>query len=306
MAQIKNKGIENNAVDGLKIRLANNQAIRARNAANTADIDVLKLNASNKPEFGVAVAMQEPSAASDGATKNYVDTTVANYIPLSQKGAANGVATLGADSKIPSAQIPPIALVDVNVVANNTARDALTVQEGDVANTTDSGKWWIYDGAAWLEIASTGAVSSVNSQTGTVVLDSDDISEGATNLYHTTARARAAAVLNTLAGSETDQAGSVSAVNAALGAKEASLTFMKQTFVLVAQDITNQYIELSHVAKPGSIALRAFGIEHAEGVDYTLSQPGSVTRITFAGDLATGGAAALVATDTIRVSYARN
>jgi hypothetical protein len=306
MAQIKNKGIENNAVDGLKIRLSNNQAIRARNAANSADIDLLKLNASNKPEFGVAVSMQEPSAASDGATKNYVDTTVANYVPLSQKGAANGVATLGADSKIPSAQIPPIALVDVNVVANNTARDALTVQEGDVANTTDSGKWWIYDGAAWLEIASTGAVSSVNSQTGTVVLDSDDISEGATNLYHTVARARAAAVLNTLAGSETDQAGSVAAVNSALSAKEASLTFMKQTFVLVAQDITNQYIELSHVAKPGSIALRAFGIEHAEGVDYTLSQPASVTRITFAGDLATGGAAALIATDTVRVSYARN
>lgn len=36
-----------------------------------------------------------------------------------------------------------------------------------------------------------GAVDSVNGQTGVVVLDSDDISEGSTNLYFTTARARA-------------------------------------------------------------------------------------------------------------------
>src|SRR5204863_5118002 len=33
-------------------------------------------------------------------------------IPLTQKGAANGVATLGADSKIPANQIPALALSD--------------------------------------------------------------------------------------------------------------------------------------------------------------------------------------------------
>lgn len=42
-----------------------------------------------------------------------------------------------------------------------------------------------------------GAVDSVNGQTGIVVLDTDDISEGSTNLYYTNARARAAISLTT-------------------------------------------------------------------------------------------------------------
>ena len=40
--------------------------------------------------------------------------------------------------------------------------------------------------------ATVSGVASVNSATGTVVIDTDDISEGSTNEYHTTARARAA------------------------------------------------------------------------------------------------------------------
>ncbi|MFG1494660.1 tail fiber domain-containing protein [Halobacteriovorax sp. ZH4_bin.1] len=42
--------------------------------------------------------------------------------------------------------------------------------------------------------------------------DTDDISEGSTNLYHTDARAKAAAVVNSTVGSETDQAPSVAAI----------------------------------------------------------------------------------------------
>ena len=61
-------------------------------------------------------------------------------------------------------------------------------------------------------LASAGTVDSVNGQTGVIVLDTDDISEGVTNLYHTAARAKAAAVVNSTAGSETDQAPSVSAI----------------------------------------------------------------------------------------------
>lgn len=46
-------------------------------------------------------------------------------------------------------------------------------------------------GSGWLDPAdlSSGAVTSVNGQTGVVVLDSDDITEGATNLYMTAAEA---------------------------------------------------------------------------------------------------------------------
>jgi hypothetical protein len=59
---------------------------------------------------------------------------------------------------------------------------------------------------------------SVNSQTGTVSLDTDDISEGSTNQYFTAARAKAAAVVNSTAQSETDQAASVAAMKSYVSA----------------------------------------------------------------------------------------
>lgn len=53
----------------------------------------------------------EPTADTDVATKEYVDDTitvslVGNYIPAGEKGAASGVATLDANTKVPAAQIP--------------------------------------------------------------------------------------------------------------------------------------------------------------------------------------------------------
>jgi hypothetical protein len=46
-------------------------------------------------------------------------------------------------------------------------------------------------------ISSTAAVDSVNGQTGVVVLDTDDVAEGTTNLYYTNARAQGAISLTT-------------------------------------------------------------------------------------------------------------
>lgn len=45
--------------------------------------------------------------------------------------------------------------------------------------------------AALTPVSGSGAVDSVNTQTGVVILNTDNISEGSTNLYFTTARARA-------------------------------------------------------------------------------------------------------------------
>lgn len=98
-----------------------------------------------------------------------------NYVPLTQKGAANGVATLDATAKIPSAQLPSIAITDVYVVANIAARDALTVQTGDVAKVNDRGdgfpETYIYDGTSWIDIQESSDVISVNSQTGVVTIN---------------------------------------------------------------------------------------------------------------------------------------
>ena len=126
---------------------------------------------------------------------------------ISDKALANGVASLDGSGKVPSAQLPALALTDVFVVASQSAQLALTAQEGDLVIRTDESKTYVHNGgsagtmADYTELQFPDAVTSVNSLTGTVVLDTDDVSEGSTNLYYTDVRADArisAAVLDDL------------------------------------------------------------------------------------------------------------
>jgi hypothetical protein len=52
---IGTNAIAANALTGAKIRLANNESLRARNAANSADVDLFKLDTSNRFTFLPAV-----------------------------------------------------------------------------------------------------------------------------------------------------------------------------------------------------------------------------------------------------------
>jgi len=147
----------------------------------------------------------------------YTDTDADARITL-QKGANNGICQLDANGLIPTNHLPPLAITDVHVVANEAARLALTAQEGDVAIQEDNSSSWIYDGYGWVQFGLSGGVLSVNGQTGTVSLDSDDISEGANNIYFTNDLARTAAVVNSTAGTETNQAPSVAAMKSYVSA----------------------------------------------------------------------------------------
>lgn len=106
-------------------------------------------------------------------------------ILLTEKGAANGVATLGADSKIPTSQLPALAISSTFVVNTQAEQLALTAQEGDVAVRTDLNKSFIRLAtslgtmADWQELLTpTDAVQSVNGQTGVVVLGKADVGLG--------------------------------------------------------------------------------------------------------------------------------
>lgn len=177
-------------------------------------------------------------------SEDAVYDALALKLDSSLKGAVNGLAELDGSGKIPSSQIPDVGLIDVSVVADNAAKAALTPQEGDVALQTDNSKAYIYDGSAWQEItkdAFARAAAVVNSSAGNETdqamsvsaaktyvgnavsglasetyvtnainaLDTDDIEQGSTNLYFTDAAAKSAVVVNSSAGSETDQAMSV-------------------------------------------------------------------------------------------------
>lgn len=159
MSQIVKKFIGNDQVDGTKLRLLNNVHMRARNAADSGDISILKVNASDRIEFAsLPQVTSDPAANNDLVRKSYVDAQVTDL-------------------------------------------------------------------------------------------------------------------------------------------------FGKETLTLSGGDITAQYKDLAQLTKALSLDLSVDGVLMWEGVDFTLSTEGGVTRITFAGDLATAGAAALVAGDVLRVSY---
>lgn len=138
-------------------------------------------------------------------TTSAVQTQLDAKVDDSEKGSANGVATLDADGKIPSNQLPAIAITEVITVADIAARDALTIgsgdgeiQEGDVVIVTDASAdaditsgaaSYIYNGASYSLLKAGDEVLSVNGQTGTVSLDTGDIAENG-NLYHTDERAQ--------------------------------------------------------------------------------------------------------------------
>jgi len=107
--------------------------------------------------------------------------------------SANGVAVLDAGGKIPAGRLPAIAISEIFVVNDNAERDALSVQEGDVAKVIADNLTYIFDGSSWVELVASYAVDSVNGETGAVVLDTDDISEG-NNQYFTEERASSTAI----------------------------------------------------------------------------------------------------------------
>lgn len=87
---------------------------------------------------------------------------------------------------------------------------------------------------------------------------------------------------------------------------------LEEQFTLSSTDITNQYVDLSHAIYGASASANSAGVYVVGGVmqqktvDYTVSLTGGsggVTRISFAGDLATGGNAALVSGDILVVKY---
>lgn len=131
------------------------QEIQTDASQGIADSAAAQADATQALSDAAAAQADATQALADAAT---AQSTADSKLDAAEKGAANGVAELDSNSKVPAAQLPAIAIVDVYVVADITARDALTVQEGDVAQVADSGdgfaKAYIYDGAVWVELQS--------------------------------------------------------------------------------------------------------------------------------------------------------
>ena len=108
MSQIQKKFIQDNAVTGTKVRLDNGEMLRARNAANSADVNILKVSATDKPEFQVLpevnTGLSVPSALKQLATVEYVQAYV-----LGKTDAKDAVSYL-ADVNVPLSGATPLVI----------------------------------------------------------------------------------------------------------------------------------------------------------------------------------------------------
>jgi len=136
-----------------------------------------------------AVEIQYDNGAS-GLTATNVQTAIdeieaqilALPDPITYKGTWNA-----------ATNTPTLANTDVGVTGFLYQVNAAGVVNFGAGNISFAvGDKVVNDGTAWQKWDMTDAVASVNSQTGIVVLNTGDISEGAGNLYFTNARAQAA------------------------------------------------------------------------------------------------------------------
>lgn len=158
------------------------------------------------------VTLTIPDEYTDGMADARVSAGIAAV-----KGQPSGLASLDGNGKLPTSQLPSLAISSTSVVSSEAAMLALSAEEGDVAIRTDNGKTYLLSSnspstlADWKEIVAGGAVTSVNGQTGTVSLSTSNITEG-TNKYYTVARGKADLITSNLYHSDTELAPTIGVV----------------------------------------------------------------------------------------------
>jgi len=278
MAQVQTKFVANNAINDTKERLQSAAYLRSRNNANTADVNIIRTNASDVIEFPSVpqIASGTPSANADITNVSYVQGQIVN-LPVKN---------------------PVVVASLTNLTLSGTQTiDGVAVIAGQrvlAAGQTTSSANGIYIVASGAWSRSTDFNSSAAVYEGVEI----PVAEGTANagFYQ----------LNATGGTVTIGTTALTFSKIGPAASVTVPTITKQTVTLASGDITNQYYDLAHVAKASSIDLVVAGLIQVEGTDYTVNLTGGTggnTRVTFAGDLASAGNAALVAGDIVVFKY---
>jgi hypothetical protein len=127
------------------------------------------------------------SQTANGITVNLgsmpTSSDLATYIPLSQKGAANGVAVLDGSGQVPASQLPSYVddvlegyykLADGKFYKEAAYTTLIAGETGKIYVSLDTNKTYRWTGTTFVYITS-GAVDSVNGLTGVVVLNKSHV-----------------------------------------------------------------------------------------------------------------------------------
>ena len=120
--------------------------------AQKQDLEEL-IQMKDNNQFGGVLDVQDY----DG--NSLVDSSIAklpNYIKASEKGASNGVATLGSDGRVPSSQLP--AYVDDVLEYNNRDSFPTTGESGKIYIAKDTNKTYRWSGSVYVVISDTLAL----------------------------------------------------------------------------------------------------------------------------------------------------
>lgn len=173
-------------------------------------------------------------------------TTALGYTPenSANKGVANGYASLDSGGKVPSSQLP--SFVDDVLEYANLAAFPGTGSTGIIYVAIDTNKTYRWSGSAYVEISASPGTT-------------DSLTEGSTNLYFTTARARS----------------SISATG--------SLSYNSTTGVISYTEAVS-----SVAGRTGAVTLTKSDVGLANVENTALSTWAGSTNITTLGTIATG------------------
>lgn len=162
------------AASNSNAQVARTGAEAAQTAAAASEANALTSETNAKTSEDNAKAAENAAAASAASAATF---NPADFIRVTEKAVASGVATLDANGKIVTSQLPGLVLVDTYVVPNEAGQLATGAEQGDVVIRTDLQKSFIHTGgtagtmADYQELLSpTDAVGSVDGRTGTVTL----------------------------------------------------------------------------------------------------------------------------------------
>jgi len=272
MSQNDGKWIKDDTIKQNHIRPDNDTFIRARNNADSADINIVKVNTSDLPEFGTQPQFNgTPSVDNDLVNRGYVLDVLQGL--RDPKDACRVASTANIN-------------LGVGTLLNI---DGIVVSAGDrilVKDQTLPAENGIYAAAVGAWTRTTDADADAEVTQGMSAL----IAEGLLN-------ARKVYVLTT---ADPITVG-VTGLNFAQAPNPANFLIPQTVKIAVDNTIeTNGFFDLPHLVEDESICLTPLGgPEQDQGTDYTSAPNVGVTRITFAGDLA----ARVADGDDLLISY---